>query len=259
MQSEPVHRNQSRKSSIPTLYHAHHKEFQTDISFWLDLARYQGNPILELGCGTGRVLIPLAQSDHTVYGLDIDDGMLDFCHQQVVQEIKPRVHLLQADLTKFHFGIRFPLILLPCNTFSTLDGSQQKSALAYIFKHLTRGGLFAVSIPNPSLISQLETTDSPEIEHSFDHPLTGNPVQVSYGIQRTERTVMLEWFYDHLLPDGHVERFDIRARHLLKPAAEYIRDFKLAGYDIAATYGDFDYSDHKPKSPNLIILAKKPE
>jgi len=259
MQSEPDQRSQPPKTITPLLYHAHHKTFRADIPFWLDLAHKQGDPILELGCGTGRVLIPLAESGYTLYGLDIDDGMLEFCIQQVTPGIKPFVHLLQADLSTFQFGIIFPLILLPCNTFSTLERSRQKSALGCIYEHLTPGGLFAVSIPNPTLLSQLETTDSTEIELSFDHPITGNPVQVSYGIKRTNQYILLEWFYDHLLPNGHVERINVSTQHWLKPTEEYIQEFSLAGYDIAATYGNFDHSRYKPKSPNLIILAKKPK
>ena len=49
---------------LPSVYHAHHNRHLEDLPFWLDLAAQTGDPLLELGCGTGRVLIPLAQAGY---------------------------------------------------------------------------------------------------------------------------------------------------------------------------------------------------
>ena len=57
---------------FPQLYHAHHNRSLEDLPFWLELAAQAGDPILELGCGTGRVLIPLAQAGYHTIGLDND-------------------------------------------------------------------------------------------------------------------------------------------------------------------------------------------
>ena len=68
-------------TAFPKLYQAQHSEYQEDIPFWLVLASEQGSPILELGCGTGRVLHPLAEAGYTCYGLDHDPGMLAMVKQ----------------------------------------------------------------------------------------------------------------------------------------------------------------------------------
>ena len=96
MQSESDQHSQQDKTLFPSFYHAHHNAFRSDIPFWLDLARRQGSPILELGCGTGRVLIPLAEAGYTVYGLDIDPEMLEFCLQQVPPVIINNVNTIQV-------------------------------------------------------------------------------------------------------------------------------------------------------------------
>lgn len=256
MSSILVQPNRPDEDLYPPLYHAHHCDYNADLPFWLDLARKQGSPILELGCGTGRVLLPLAMAGFTLYGLDLDPGMLGICRQEVPPSIAANVHTIQANISSFKIETRFPLILLPCNTFSTLAPLSRKSALACVYQHLSPEGLFAVSVPNPEILSQVEPSDHTEIEMSFPHPKTLNPVQVSYDLKRTDDTVSLDWHYDHLLPDGRVDRVTISTSHWLTTTAEYLKDFTQTGYTLEAIYGDFDYSPHSHNAPNLIILAK---
>jgi SAM-dependent methyltransferase len=249
--------NQPTNKDFPALYHAHHQNFRADIPFWLGLARRQGSPVLELGCGTGRVLVPLAEAGYDVYGLDIDIEMLKFCRQQIPATIKSEAHLFQADLTFIPLKKLFSLAILPCNTFATLDNASRKSALSCINHQLSEGGLFAASMPNPAILSQLDPTEDTEIDMIFPHPITQNPVQVSYGIKRTEQNVIIEWFYDHLKPDGLVKRLPIRSQQKLISTEDTFTVFEQTGFKITAVYGDFDCSSYKNSSANLIIVAEK--
>jgi SAM-dependent methyltransferase len=242
---------------IPELYQAHHRENLEDIPFWLDLARKQGSPFLELGCGTGRVLIPLAEAGYSGYGLDNDPNMLAYLHQQLTPAIQKKLSTVLADLSSFQIKMHFPLIILPCNTFSTLGADDRRSALQCIHQHLPADGLFATSIPNPEILANLEPTDQAEIEMFFPHPRTLNPVQVSYIIGRTAQNITLHWYYDHLHPDGKVERVTVSTSHCLTTTAQYRNEFTSSGFLLSELYGDFDYSPHTPDSPNLIIIANK--
>ena len=56
------------------------------------------------------------------------------------------------------------------------------------------------------------------MDETFTHPVTGNPVQVSSGWQRTRSHFTVTWHYDHLLPDGEVERLTVQSRHDLIPS-----------------------------------------
>jgi len=242
---------------LPLLYHAHHSLHTEDLPFWLDLADRTGSPILELGCGTGRVSLPLVQSGHSVVGLDLDRAMLETLQQNTPPSLADRVHLLQADLTDFHLAAAFHLVLLPCNTYSTLIRDQRIAALACIREHLKKGGLFAVSLPNPTLLMRLPSHSSPEVEEIFPHPLDGEPVQVSSGWKRSGRSFLLSWHYDHLLPDGRVERLSAQVRHVLASTQTYLDEFAQAGLQVIETYGDFDRSVYVPESPSLIIIAAR--
>ena len=240
---------------FPTLYHAHHNQYQEDIPLWLDLARRQGGPLLELGCGTGRVLIPMAQAGYQVVGLDNDLEMLRFLQHTLPPALHPAPLLFAASLTDFHLVQRFPLVLLPCNTWSVLGAEQRKRALRCIVQHLALGGVFAASLPNPDFMRTLPASSEADVEETFTHPLSGNPVQVSSAWQRTRQTFTVTWHYDHLLPDGGVERLTVTACHDLLPPEAYLAELRQAGLRIQALYGEFDGSPADRWAANLIFIA----
>jgi SAM-dependent methyltransferase len=243
---------------FPPLYSAHHSRYQEDLPFWQHLAEGQGGPILELGCGTGRVLAWLARLGYQMVGLDHDLEMLRFLCSELDPSIQPAPLLFAADIGAFRLGLHFPLILLPCNTWSILPLATRGAALECVREHLLPDGLFAVSVPSPDLLSSLPTSSAAEIEESYEHPLTGDPVQVSSGWRRTKQHFVVTWHYDHLLPDGTVQRLTRQARHSLASAQDYQAEIRLAGLDIQAVYGDFDRSPYTPTSSNLILVAQKP-
>jgi SAM-dependent methyltransferase len=241
---------------FPLLYHAHHSLHTEDLPFWLDLARQQGGPILELGCGSGRVLLPLAQAGHQVYGLDSDPGMLAVLRQQLTPALRPAVKVWIGDLCAFHLGAAFSLILLPCNTYSTLTAGQRQAALACVRRHLKPGGIFAASLPGPDRLRRLPRRGEPEIEEVFSHPLDGEPVQVSSAWERDGQYFTLRWHYDHLLPDGHVERLTAEVRHALASLETYTQEIVAAGMQVSQVWGDFDGRAYSPASEGLIFITR---
>jgi len=244
------------EDQFPLLYQAHHSLHAEDLPLWLELAARCGAPILELGCGTGRVLSPLAEAGYDVYGLEKDAGMLAVLQSNLRAEYKPRVHLLQGDFAAIPLKARFNLILMPCNTFSTLSQDLRLLVLKQVSACLARGGMFAVSLPNPELMRRLPRRGDAQIEDVFMHPHDGEPVQVSSRWERTADQLVVTWDYDHLLPDGRVERLSARVHHYLLSGDVYDSEFNAAGLTVAARYGDYDRSEYTPSSPYLILLAQ---
>ena len=81
-----------------------------DVTFYVDAARESGGPVLEVGCGTGRVLLPTAQTGIEICGLDFSVHMLDVCHQRLQQEpdeVQGRVELVEADMRNFSLDRTF--------------------------------------------------------------------------------------------------------------------------------------------------------
>ncbi|HIE57968.1 MAG TPA: class I SAM-dependent methyltransferase [Anaerolineales bacterium] len=247
----------AQNNLYPALYHSHHKNVTEDLPFWRTLARWQGDPVLELGCGTGRVLLPLAQDGRIVYGIDNSPAMLSFLQQRIPDGLHSKIHLREADITNFQFKTRFRLVFLPCNTYSAFDTPGRAAILEHSFQHLQPGGVFAISTPNPNLLQALQTNEDAEIETIFTHPETGNPVQVSNNWVREDEVIRMNWHYDHIYPDGKVERLTASTRHYLSTMETYITEFIAAGFTIQATYRNFETGKYKPDASHLIIVAKK--
>jgi hypothetical protein len=182
--------------------------------------------------------------------------MLIFLRGMIPEEMKGQIHLVQADLAAFHFGCRFRLIYLPCNTLSTLHAAQRKTLFACVAAHLTPNGVFAASIPNPEWLADLPAIGEEEMEETLVHPESGNPLQISSSWERTAEVFRLSWHYDQLLPDGQVERVTLETIHNLAMFADYQSALEDVGLIVKAVYGDFDRSEYSTESPNLILVAR---
>ena len=93
-----------------------------DIPFYLHYAHRCGSPILELACGTGRVLIPLAKAGFEMYGVDFSENMLAVCHRKVMENgLTDRVHLSRADMASFDLPRKdFAFVYIPVRSFMHL-------------------------------------------------------------------------------------------------------------------------------------------
>jgi SAM-dependent methyltransferase len=245
------------QSGFASLYHAHHSAHPEDIPFWLDLSKRYPALTLELGCGTGRVLIPLALQGKKIIGLDNDFDMLRVLQANMLKYPPVEVDILQADFCAFRFSVQFGLILLTCNTYSTLTGNERQALLGCIFEHLSPGGAFVASMPNPQLLKHLPRRAEPEVEEVFTHPGDGEPVQVSSGWVRSRDSFTVHWHYDHLFPDGRVERLSTQVTHHLAPVEQYRQEIEAAGFGELTCLGDYDGSEFSPSAPQLILQAKR--
>lgn len=238
--------------TLALYYDLQHQQYDQDLPYWLSLAHSCGEPLLELGCGSGRVTLPLAQAGHTVYGLDNDPYMLHVLRGKLAPDLD--VRLLLADMTSYRLAVVFPLIVMPCNTYSTLTTAERLAAIEHIKTHLSPNGLFAFSMPNPVHLAELPPEGESELEHILLHPISGHPLQVSSGWLRSEEAVVLRWHYDHLLPDGRAERLTAEVIHYLTGVIQIQREFNLAGFR-TILYGDFDKHAYDQDSPLLLCEA----
>jgi SAM-dependent methyltransferase len=240
-----------------SLQNIHLGFYSEDIPFWQELAKQYTGPILELGCGTGRVLLPLAQIGRPVYGIDNERGVLALLRSRITSDQKMYTRILQADTAAFHFDLHFGLIIAPCNTYSTFSTKTRGRTLSRVRFHLHEDGVFALSLPNPTTLKHLPARSEPEVEEIFPHPLDGEPVQVSSSWERSDRFITIQWHYDHLLPEGGIERSSTQIKHSLISTRDFLAEIRSAGFIINNTYGNYDRSPYRQDSPNLIILASK--
>jgi len=139
-------------SVLARYYDLENAYFTEDLDYWLDLAEEHGDPLLELGCGTGRVLLNLARRGHAITGLDNSPEMLARLQAKLAaasgQHLAAAPQIVQASLDDFELPQRFRLALMPFNTFMHLLTTEaQIAALQRIRRHLAPGGALALDIP----------------------------------------------------------------------------------------------------------------
>ena len=238
----------------PDLYHAHHGAFAEDLPFWEGLVQQAEGSILALGCGTGRVALPLAAAGARVVGVDLDPAMLAFLRTRA-NDLP--LHLIHADFHHLPLPRRhFALAILPCNTFTTIPLNRREVFLRGVARVLRPRGVFAFSAPNPVSIATLPPHAEPEIEAVF-RDAAGLPVQVSTGWERTETLWRVVWHYDRLHPDGRVERLTVSQSHHLAPPETTRAHLRAAGFRIEGEYGNFDRSPLTPNAPYWVVVARR--
>lgn len=239
---------------FPPIYHAHHGKYVEDLPFWEALAAAHPGAVLELGCGTGRVLLSLQAAGYRVSGLDNDLEMLRFLMRRIPAGEPRRIFL--ADMAAYHLAQQFQLILMPCNTLSTLAEAARQRVFACARSHLPAGGCFAASLPNPTVLREMPARGEEEVEEFLEHPETQGVLQVSSAWRRSKGAFTVTWHYDHLRPDGMVERLSVRVSHSLAVLETYQAELQQAGLKIEQVFGDFDRSGYDAESPNLILVAR---
>ena len=141
-----------RTAELVAVYDAVYADVD-DASLWSALAAVADGPVLELGCGTGRVLLPLARDGYEITGLDLSPEMLAFCREKLEgesAETRDRVSLLAADMASFDLGRDFGAIFCAFNSFHHLRTvEQQLACLERCRAHLAPGGLLVLDLFNP--------------------------------------------------------------------------------------------------------------
>jgi SAM-dependent methyltransferase len=139
----------------PSYYQKTYARRGHDVRFYCELARRLGGPVLEYGCGNGRVTLALARAGHEVVGLDASGPMLDDLRRRLRAEsagVRALVRLVHADMRTARVRGRFPLVLCPFNTFLHLYGrADVERFLGRVRAHLAARGrfVFDVSMPSP--------------------------------------------------------------------------------------------------------------
>jgi SAM-dependent methyltransferase len=248
---------------INELVRIHHEKYLDDIKFWHSMTKFKV-PVLELGCGQGRVMLPLWKDGVKIFGVDLDFDSLQYLSTASKEEGLSDPKLVQADMLYLPVMSKFGSVIIPCNTYSTLDAEERKLILSRIFQLLIPSGTFLASVPNPVLIQayyQELSVDGgeiePDVEETFPHPITGNPVQVSSHLYPLDGALSWEWIYDHLHPDGKVERHRQTAIHTISSFEQYKIELEDAGFQNNQYLGDFEGNLYGEDSPYLIMICSK--
>jgi len=242
-----------------------------DVAFYRGAAKEYGDPVLELGCGTGRITLDLAAAGHRVTGLDISERMLERCKRKregLPADASERVHLVQGDMTKFDLGEKFRLVIIPFRPMQhLLEVEDQMSCLETVRKHLWADGRRPGERRGRLILDVFQT----DAERMHDPAYQKEGLVAEYAMpdgrrvrimervtafHRAEQRNDVEMIFYVTDARGKVERlvFAWTLRYFFRYEVEHL--LARCGLRVCAAYGDFDRSSLVDTSPEMIFVAE---
>ncbi|RNB82944.1 class I SAM-dependent methyltransferase [Brevibacillus nitrificans] len=231
-----------------------------DVEYYMDQAKQAGGKVLELGCGTGRITLPLAQAGISVTGLDLSQKMLDRAKAKAEElGVADSVRLLQGDMRSFDLGETYSLIMIPFRSFlHLLHIQEQMKALACIRKHLAPGGKFAMNV------------FVPKIQHFYEENEKMS-LRGTHRMENGDEVAMWDYTrYDHFQQLAEVTRIYERSnaagvmtervtgrftlRYIFPTELHHL--LRLNGFKVTQRYGSFAKTAFDASSSELILVAE---
>lgn len=233
-----------------------------DVAFYVNQAKKYGEPVLELGCGTGRVAVAIAEAGLQVVGLDVAEKMLERGLEKRAKmrpPAKERLHLLQGDMRKFDVGGKFRTILIPFRPLQhLLETEEQLACLRCVKEHLEGDG---------RLVLDVFQTDAERMHDArylketflmeYDLP-DGRHVKLSERVasfHRAQQRNDVEMIFDVRHKEGKEDRLVMSwaLRYFFRYEVEHL--LARSGFKVQAEYGNFDESALSDNSPEMIFVA----
>ena len=226
--------------------------------FYVALARQAKGPVLDIACGTGRILLPCLQAGVDIEGLDLFEPMLQTLRDKAAAlNLSPRLH--QSDMSEFSLPRRYALVMIPFNAFiHNMTQAAQISCLQRCREHLLTGGalVFDTFFPSLEIIGTPQNTRV--LEGELPHPQTGRLMRL-YDTRTFDRVAQVQHSLNEielLDADGNVQTIHRSAdstRYIYKHEMELL--LRVAGFARWEIYGDFDRRPLTRENDAMVVSA----
>ncbi len=244
----------------PDLYDIMHAEFSDDTRFLQEFVGMLGDSprVLELGSGTGRLLLPLLDAGASVVGLDREPAMVSVARRRL-GFYGGRVNLVEGDMRDFDLPQQFDLVLIGLNTFMhLLTIKDQLRTLECAHRHLRPAGLLLLDLANPHAV--VRDTPIGVVQHRFTRKLPVEPTATvtlwcTTVLSPSEQLTHTTLFFDELSDSGTLLRSIAEVQLRLTYRYELEHLLHRAGFSIRNLYGDYDAAQYEDDSERLICIA----
>jgi SAM-dependent methyltransferase len=239
------------------LYDWEHDQYLVDVHILVGFARRFGGPVLELACGTGRLLVPLAGAGFAVTGVDSSAAMLDRARVRLARQ-HLEATLVQQRLEALHLDGRFRTIIIGLDSFGLLlRRDDQLAALRAVRAHAAHDARLVLDVANGNLRGANEPGEELIHDLTMPDPDTRRPI-TKFVLRRprpSEQLDELMFFYDEQDERGFLRRsmVELKLRWFTRFELELL--LQTAGWSVAEVYGNYDLHDFGSDSDRLIVVA----
>lgn len=258
----------ARLYEIETARHAE------DVPYWERLVdELRPASVLELGCGTGRLLGPVTRRGRAhhagfrLVGLDLSDALLEVAAERVGTdaELRDSVHLVRGDMSDFALDERFDLVIIAFNSLGFVVGAdRQRRCLDAVRRHLAPGGRVAIDliVPKVSYLAASERTSPVRLGEDLRDPAPGVARLLRYDTERYDPVRQVDdsvYTYELHHADGRIERLvrDVAWQMTFPNELELV--FAAAGLRVMQRYGDYARSPFDRTSHLYLWVAGRAE
>lgn len=228
-----------------------------DIAFWRWLVGREQSPALELGCGTGRLLLPLARAGAELAGIDRSEAMLARAMRRV-RRLDPaaRPSIVRGDIRALPYGAgRFGLVIAPYGMLQSLTSDRDlDAALAEAARVLRPAGLLGVDLV-PDLLTWGSYRRRVRLRGRHGRDATLTLVESVRHDRRRRLTIFDEEFVERRGRQVRRRRFSLTFRTL--PMKSIMARLEHAGFEIHAVLGDYQGGPWNVRADVWVILARR--
>ena len=238
------------------VYELAHQRVLADIDFYKKLAKRYPGPVLELGCGAGRVTVPLAEEVDDITGIDILEPMLNRAKENADAK-GLRINWVRGDIRDFDLGRQFSLIIYPMNSICHMhDLRSLEACFTQARKHLAPEGRFVLHMYNPGL--QILVRDPsqryPVAEYEDPHG-RGHVVVTENNIyDRASQVNQIKWYYKYQ-ETGEESVIDLPMRVFYPQELDALLHYNA--FEIEHKYGGYDMSEFTSDSACQIPVCRR--
>lgn len=241
------------------------KQDLVDLPFYLDLAERSVGPILEIACGTGRILLPIARKGIEIHGVDNSPPMLRILNESLAREshdVRHRVTLQEGDVRDFRLEAQYPLVIIPFRPMQHMyTVRDQVSALSTAALHLTDTGILALDVfyPKFEMLTGWNGQESVEMEWTPG----SDPATIVRRYFRKESVDKINQIFSftfiyRTFRNGELILEETEAFKLSYFTYPHLRAlFLLAGLEPVAGYGSFTQAPLDNNADQMIFLLRK--
>jgi len=254
VQTDPYHK-------IAEFYDLEHDPFDDDLIMYQQFVEAAGDPVLDLGCGTGRVSRFIADQGFRVVGIDASEPMLKRATNRSDDPSRhPSPEFAQLDMKNANLaaGGPFGVAIIALDTFTHLSTQEEQiEALESVHKALDPRGQLIVDVfnPQPDILSGFDGT----VIHEHAWTLKEGPIVQKFSARQAlpgNQTIEAFAWYDMIGHDTRVSRFPMQFTQRYVMRDELLLMMAIAGFEDFICYGDYDLSPYEGGSPRLIVAAE---